>query len=500
MHAVILAAGLGSRLRPVTNHRPKPCVTVGRRPILAHQIHAYATAGIDAATVVAGYRAADVGDLCTTLDGEYEDLDITVIENGAYDSTDNMYSLSLASEAVGRDGMVLTNGDVVFEPAVMQRLLDADVESAIACDTSVYHDESMKITLDGEGRVDHIAKTIDPQQAHGTSIDAYRFSAEFTHALFDDIDRRIASTDDGGWTEVAIDSLLDHHRVDPVDIARHDWVEIDDHDDLSSADRRFSALSALSERDAVFFDLDGTIYLGDELIEGAGALIAALRERGVAVRFLSNNSSAWKTDYADKLRGLGVPADPTDVILSTDGVLAYLAAVDAEGVYVLGTEAMRDAIADHGFDVEADHPEYVVVGFDTELTYQKAAEASLAIRDGAQFLLAHPDLVCPTPEGPVPDCGSIGALVEAATGEKPARTFGKPSTEMIDHVLDEKALDPADVVVVGDRLETEMRMAERIGCESVCVLTGDATRGAIEESLLHPTLVTDDVGDLLEFL
>jgi len=141
-----------------------------------------------------------------------------------------------------------------------------------------------------------------------------------------------------------------------------------------------------------------------------------------------------------------------------------------------------------------------VVGFDTELTYEKTREATLAIRDGAEFLLAHPDLVCPTPEGLVPDCGAIGALIEAATGERPTKTFGKPGTEMVEHVLRERGFDPADVVVVGDRLATEMRMAQRLGCESVCVLTGDATRADVEESPIQPTLVAGDVGDLEEFL
>lgn len=498
MDAVVLAAGLGSRLQPVTSRHPKPCVTTGSIPILAHQLRAYAKAGVGEVVVIAGYRAEDVTRLCETIAAEYEAFDVTVVENSRYDSTDNMYSFSLAREAVGSEGLLLTNGDVVFEPSVMQRLVESEVENAIACDTGTYDEESMKITLDSEGRIEHLSKGIASDEAYATSIDCYRFSADFVDALFDEIERRIDADADSDWTEAAIDSLLAEFDVRPVDIAGARWVEVDDHDDLLIADRLFSPLSDLGTKEAIFFDLDGTLYLGDQLLDGANDVVAGLRECGVEVFFLSNNSSAWKTDYAAKLEDLGIPADPEHVILSTDGVLAYLDAVGAEGVYVLGTQAMREAVRDHGFDVDAAKPGYVVVGFDTELTYEKAKEATLAIRDGAEFLLAHPDLVCPTPEGSVPDCGAIGALIEAATGERPTKTFGKPGTEMVEHVLRDRNLDPSDVVVVGDRLETEIRMAERLGCESVCVLTGDATRAAVEESPIQPTLVARDVSDLRE--
>ena len=497
--AVVLAAGIGSRLRPVTADRPKPCVTVGSRPILAHQLHAYADAGVVEVYVVAGYLADDVRELCATVADERPELEITVIENEDYDDTNNMYSLSLAREAVGGEAFCLSNGDVAFDPRVASELV-AGSGSAIACDMETYDEESMKLTLDGRNRVEHLSKAIDEGEADATSIDVYRFSADFSTRLFTEIDERLAA-ETGDWTEVAIDALLapGDHDVEPLDIAGARWVEVDDFDDLHRADRLFSPLSSLSEKDVVFFDLDGTLYLGDDLLAGADGVIESLREAGVAVYFLSNNSSGWKTTYAEKLDSLGIPADEADVVLSTDGVIEYLNERDASA-YVVGTRAMRGAMADAGLAVEADDPDAVVVGFDTELTYEKARRASLAIQDGAEFLLAHPDMVCPTPEGPIPDCGSIGAFVAAATGEEPSRVFGKPDPEMVQHVLDDHGLTSEDVAVVGDRLETEIRLAERLGCESVCVLTGDATREAVETSPVSPTLVAESVADLDDFL
>ena len=495
--AVVLAAGVGSRLRPVTASTPKPCVTVGPKPILAHQLHAYADAGVVEVNVVAGYLADEVRALCGTVADERPSLEISVIENEVYDETNNMYSLSLAREVVDGHSFLLSNGDVVFDPQVATQLV-AGNGSAIACDTSIYDEESMKITLDREGRVEHISKEVGEREADATSIDCYRFSSEFSERLFEEIDRRLGSGTDE-WTEVAIDDLLGsgEHDVEPLDVAGARWVEIDDHEDLRAADRTFSAFNIRS-KDVVFFDLDGTLYLGEDLVPGAAGVIEDLREQGTQVYFLSNNSSGSKDAYAAKLASLGVPADSMDVLLSTDGVIEYLRET-GQSAYVVGTRAMCEEMAESGIETDASDPDAVVVGFDTELTYEKTKRATLAIQNGADFLLAHPDLVCPTPKGMVPDCGAIGALVEAATGESPSRVFGKPDPAMVAHVLDEHAIDPADAVVVGDRLATEMELADRLGCESVCVLTGEATRAAVEESSLKPTLVARSVGDLAAF-
>ena len=493
-HAVVLAAGIGSRLRPITLSVPKGCVPVAGRPILAHQLHAYADAGVENVSVVAGYLADQTRACCRSIAEERDDLSVSVVENELYANTNNLYSLNLLGDRLAGEPFLLSNGDVVFDPGVVERLLAADGESAIACDYTTYSGEAMKVTVDEDDRVDHIAKDVDRADAHATSIDLYRFSGAFSARLFDRAERVLDEEYDA-WTEVAIDDLLGESPVVPASIGGADWVEIDDHEDLRAADRTFGDV-ALDEYEAVFFDLDGTIYLGDSLVEGAKEVVEALRRRGVSVYFLSNNSSAWKDDYVEKLDTLGIDATTDDVVLSTDGVIAYLEERNATETYVVGTDAMCGALADEGFVVDAEDPDYVVVGFDTDLTYEKVRRATLAIRNGAEFLLAHGDAVCPTPEGFVPDCGAIGALVETATERPPKRVFGKPDPEMLSHVFAEEALDPEDVVVVGDRLETEIRLADSIGARSVCVLTGDATRADVAASEVQPSAVAETVGDL----
>ena len=500
--AVILAAGIGSRLKPITLRKPKSCVSVGSEPILARQLRAYAGSGVERVYVVAGYMRGQVSRLCDRVEAEFEGFEVTVVENEVYANTDNLYSLSLVREAVEGEPFVLSNGDVVFDPEICERIV-AGEGNAVSCDTSTYDEEAMKVTVDGAGHIDHISKDVSPSEAYATSTDLYRFSPSFSAALFDEIDRLIEQREGyTGWTEMAIDRLLGTtaEPVEPLDIAGLPWVEVDDYDDLTTADIRFADLQGFDDKRAVFLDLDGTVYLDEELVPGAQEVIEGLRARDIDVYFLSNNSSQWKTDYAQRLRSLGIEAAPSDVLLSTDGVIEYLRSAGDGRAFVVGTTAMREAMREHGIELTAEDPRYVVVGFDTELTYEKVRRATLAIRDGAEFLLAHPDMVCPTSEGFVPDCGSIGAMVEAATDRTPARIFGKPNPEMIQHVLDDCGYAPAEIVVVGDRLETEVEMAHRVGCDSVCVLTGDADRVDVEESGLDPSLVVPTVGALAGLL
>jgi HAD superfamily hydrolase (TIGR01450 family) len=496
MHGVILAAGVGSRLKPLSLERHKCCVTVGDDPIVVHQLRAFAASDVEHVHVLTGYLADQVAATCREFAEGRDALDVSTRKCDVFANTNNMYSLYEIRDAVAGEPFVLANADVVFEPSALERLVDADAGSAIACDTSTYDEEAMKVTVDDDGNVDHISKDVPESRAAATSIDLYRFSESLSGKLFDEVVRRIEVEDEYDcWTEVAIDSVLEtgRHEVAPVDVDGANWVEVDDYDDLLAADWTFSGIGDLRSKDAVFFDLDGTLYLDDDLVDGAADVVNALRSAGTDVYFLSNNSSGWKTDYAEKLSRLGLPATSDQIVLSTDGVIDYLTDNGIEDAYAVGTTAMRNALTAAGVDPTASDPEAVVVAFDTELTYEKVREATLAIRDGAEFLLAHPDKVCPTAEGLVPDCGSIGALVAAATDREPSRVFGKPKAEMLAPVMDDHDLSPADVAVVGDRLNTDVRMAANVGCESVCVLTGDASRVDVETHDLSPTLVVDSV-------
>ena len=248
--------------------------------------------------------------------------------------------------------------------------------------------------------------------------------------------------------------------------------------------------------EAVFLDLDGTLYLGDDMIEGALDFLLRLKEEGVQRFFLSNNSSKSVTQYLEKLQGMGVPAASEDILLSTHDLLAWLSANGISETYLVGTSGMRQMIEDAGVSTNSVNPQYVVLGYDTEITYEKLSTASIHLHKGVPMVASHPDVVCPSPDGGLPDTGAYMDLFEATTGVRPEHVCGKPNAGMILHKVEELGLRPDQCAMVGDRLYTDMEMAERAGVHGVLVLSGEATREDLASAPQNPSLVADSVAEL----
>ena len=248
--------------------------------------------------------------------------------------------------------------------------------------------------------------------------------------------------------------------------------------------------------EAVFLDLAGTLYLGDDMIEGALDFLLRLKEKGVQRFFLSNNSSKSVTQYLEKLQGMGVPAASEDILLSTHDLLAWLSANGVSETYLVGTSGMRQMIEDAGVSTDSVNPQYVVLGYDTEITYEKLSTASIHLHKGVPMVASHPDVVCPSPDGGLPDTGAYMDLFEATTGVRPEHICGKPNAGMILHKVEELGLRPDQCAMVGDRLYTDMEMAERAGVHGVLVLSGEATREDLASAPQNPSLVADSVAEL----
>ena len=248
--------------------------------------------------------------------------------------------------------------------------------------------------------------------------------------------------------------------------------------------------------EAVFLDLDGTLYLGDDMIEGALDFLLRLKEEGVQRFFLSNNSSKSVTQYLEKLQGMGVPAASEDILLSTHDLLAWLSANGVSETYLVGTSGMRQMIEDAGVSTDSVNPQYVVLGYDTEITYEKLSTASIHLHKGVPMVASQPDVVCPSPDGGLPDTGAYMDLFEATTGVRPEHICGKPNAGMILHKVEELGLRPDQCAMVGDRLYTDMEMAERAGVHGVLVLSGEATREDLASAPQNPSLVADSVAEL----
>ena len=235
MKALILAAGYGSRLAPLTDTLPKSLVPVNGKPILFKQIDNLYDCGVTDITVISGYRA-------NMLEAAVHDRfrDVNIIESVDYRTTNNMYSAYLAREAMAGEPFLMMNADVFFDASVIESLLAFDAPDAIVTDIGFYLEESMKVIEDETGRLTHISKQITPEEALGASIDVYKFSAEGGAAFFRKCAEYIEEKRELKlWSEVALDGILSDvvFRACPL---KGRWFEIDNHEDLAAAERIFA--------------------------------------------------------------------------------------------------------------------------------------------------------------------------------------------------------------------------------------------------------------------
>lgn len=245
-------------------------------------------------------------------------------------------------------------------------------------------------------------------------------------------------------------------------------------------------------------DLDGTLYRGNHLFPQTLPFLAQLRDLGLGYTFLTNNTSRSKADYVAKLANLGISATEDEIYTPADSTIAYLREhlPHATTIAVLGTPSLCQQFEAAGFRTSWDAPQAVIVGFDTTLTYDRLCRAAWWISQGLPFIATHPDLVCPTDEPTVLiDCGSITACLTAATGRQPL-VLGKPDPAILLAVCSRNGIAPNQLAMVGDRIYTDIAMAQRAGAMSVLVLSGEATATDAKAMPEPPDLIVADVGEL----
>ncbi len=255
------------------------------------------------------------------------------------------------------------------------------------------------------------------------------------------------------------------------------------------------------------FDMDGTLYLGYDLFPFTKPLLEEIKKQGKTYLFMTNNSSKSVNDYVKKLEKLGIPAVYEDFITSSQATADYLMANHPNTrFYVAGTESFKAELRQAGVDVHdtySDDIEGVVMGYDTELTYQKLDDVSkLLTEKDIPYIAANPDFVCPTEYGYVPDCGSVCGMIYNATGKNP-HYIGKPRPEMPLTAMARIAKkDPGvnkdTTLVIGDRVYTDIACGVNAGIHSLLVLSGESTVEDAEKSDKKPEFIMKDCGELLE--
>ncbi len=258
-----------------------------------------------------------------------------------------------------------------------------------------------------------------------------------------------------------------------------------------------SNLYELTTKQVYFFDLDGTLYLGNKLFNGVVDLIDLLKRKKKDFFFLSNNSSKSTIDYIKKLNKFNLNITLKNLILSQHPTIDYLKNNNYEKVFLMGTQSLKDEFKKEGFELTEDNPEILVLAFDQELTYRRLEKAAYFLQNkNFPYIATHLDNRCPTEEGYIPDAGGIAALLYKTTERKP-RVFGKPNKEMLLFKLEQLRIPPKEAIMFGDRLYTDIKMGKEAGVTTCCVLSGETTIEMIKKSDSKPDFIINSILELL---
>ena len=248
-------------------------------------------------------------------------------------------------------------------------------------------------------------------------------------------------------------------------------------------------------------DMDGTFNLGDQLIDGSLRFIQTLNHLGRDYLFLTNNSSKHRGQYAEKITRLGLPIADDKVFTSGEATAVYIQKnLQGSSVYVVGTPALEEEFQQHGFQLNEDHPQLVVLGFDTTLTYQKLWKLCDFVRAGLPYIATHPDFNCPTETGFMPDIGAMIAFVRASTGREPDLIVGKPNRMIVDAVAEKLGLEIEEMAMVGDRLYTDIALGQTSGITTCLVLSGETNLEDLKDSPHKPTYCFENLGAIADWL
>lgn len=260
----------------------------------------------------------------------------------------------------------------------------------------------------------------------------------------------------------------------------------------------------LRSKKLYLFDMDGTLYLGSRLFDFTLELLDTLKKTGRRYLFMTNNSSKSVEDYVKKLASLGISATREDFMTSSQATAYYLHKHhEGQKLYVCGTESLKQELRREGFTVttDVDETECIVMGFDTELTFQKLHDISfmLLTRPELPYIATNPDYVCPTEFGSVPDCGSVCDMIYNATKKRPV-VIGKPAALMPRLAMEALGIKDEEACVVGDRIYTDIKSGLNAGITSVLVMSGETTQEILDESAEKPHIVLKDAGEILDAL
>jgi HAD superfamily hydrolase (TIGR01450 family) len=256
----------------------------------------------------------------------------------------------------------------------------------------------------------------------------------------------------------------------------------------------------LQDKRIFFLDKDGTLAIGDNALPGSVSFLKHLREKGKIFYVLSNNSSKTPKMHMDSLKKAGINVGEENILVSLHAALDFFRSSGFRSVYWAANKEVGDYIENEGFKFEEQNPEAALLTYDTEINYNKLVKIVELVRKGIPYYSTHIDLVCPAPSGSLPDVGTFIEVIRLTTGVLPKRTFGKPDKGLISSTLKKHSLFEKDAVIIGDRLYTDIKLAENSDITSVLVLSGETKKEDYESSKIRADIIVDGIDELLDFI
>ena len=257
----------------------------------------------------------------------------------------------------------------------------------------------------------------------------------------------------------------------------------------------------LCEKKFFLLDMDGTIYLDNDLFDGTLDFLSEVRAKGGRYLFVTNNSSKSTDAYVKKLESIGIRATEDDFLTSTDATILYLQEkFPGRKFYSFGTASFTSQLREAGINVTTeleDGIDGIVMGNDNELSFKKLEDACKLLLRDIDYIATNPDWVCPTAFGYVPDCGSVAEMLWRATGKRP-HFIGKPRPEMLTLAMKKFGYSKEESVMVGDRVYTDIASGYNAGIDTVFVLSGEGTVADAENTETKPTYIMKNVRELYE--
>lgn len=250
-------------------------------------------------------------------------------------------------------------------------------------------------------------------------------------------------------------------------------------------------------------DMDGTFCIGNKPFEFSREVVSRMKHAGKKYLFMTNNSSKSAADYVKKMERMGIETTKEDFLTSAQATARYLHVhYPGAKLYVCGTDSLKKEFLDSGFEVTEDlnKVDCIVIGYDTELNYKKLEDVcKLLYEKNLPYIATHPDYVCPTEYGFIPDCGSICDMIFTATGKRPY-VIGKPEAWMLEMAMEKLGVAREETAVVGDRIYTDIKSGLNAGVTSILVMSGETTQEILDASEDKPDLVLQDCGELIPYL